>query len=161
MSQDYNPKKWWNSEIYTRIRMNKEKLGHTLKEKLGQDTCHLILFTHALLGCDSTSRIHGVGKGLGLRRLIEDNDFQKSATGFMQKSTSKEEIKTAGEDALLIIYGSSKGGNLNKLRREIFEKKETTANSFVHPEHFVHAEPAREQCVPTPQKSTATMMKRT
>ena len=109
---------------------------HTLKEKLGQDTCHLILFAHALLGCDSTSRIHGVGKGLALKRLIEDNDFRTSAAVFMQKSASKEEIKTAGEDALLIIYGSSKGGSLNKLRREVFEKKVTTANSFVHPEHL-------------------------
>ena len=33
-----------------------------LKEFLGQDICSQLLFIHAVTGCDSTSRIFGVGK---------------------------------------------------------------------------------------------------
>ena len=108
---------------------------HKLKEKLGQETCHLILFAHAILGCDSTSRIHSVGKG-ALKKLMTDADFRTSAAVFMLKSASKEEVRVAGEDALLMMYGSSKGGILNELYREVFKKKITTASTFFHPEQL-------------------------
>ena len=32
------------------------------KQKLGQDICSNILFIHAILGCDTTSRLYGIGK---------------------------------------------------------------------------------------------------
>ena len=33
-----------------------------VKEQLGDDVCHDLLFLHAILGCDTTSRVHGIGK---------------------------------------------------------------------------------------------------
>ena len=37
-----------------------------LKSTLGPEVCDNILFVHALLGCDTTSRIYGLGKGVAL-----------------------------------------------------------------------------------------------
>ena len=39
------------------------------KEKLGQDICSNILFIHAFLGCDTTSRQYGIGKGTYLSKF--------------------------------------------------------------------------------------------
>lgn len=36
------------------------------KAALGRDICLRILFVHAFLGCDTTSRVHGIGKGAAL-----------------------------------------------------------------------------------------------
>jgi hypothetical protein len=46
----------------------------------------------------------------------------------MVKGNSKEEVRVAGEEALLMIYGSSKGENLNELHREVFKMK---VNSYL------------------------------
>ena len=35
---------------------------HEMKRKFGDDFCREILFIHAFSGCDSTSRIHSIGK---------------------------------------------------------------------------------------------------
>ena len=43
-----------------------------LKEKLGQDVCNKIFFIHAILGCDTTSRLHGIGKGTSLVLLKKE-----------------------------------------------------------------------------------------
>jgi hypothetical protein len=48
---------------------------HKLNEKLGQKTCHLILFARALSGCGSNSRIHIVGKNHALKKLMADANF--------------------------------------------------------------------------------------
>ena len=42
-----------------------------LKEFLGQDICSQLLFIHAVTGCDSTSRIFGVGKKNAFRKLLK------------------------------------------------------------------------------------------
>ena len=38
------------------------------KQLLGPDVCDHILFIHAILGCDVTSRLFGLGKGLAVKR---------------------------------------------------------------------------------------------
>ena len=38
-----------------------------VKEQLGDDVCHDPLFLHAVLGCYTTSRVHGIGKAATLR----------------------------------------------------------------------------------------------
>ena len=39
------------------------------KEKLSQDICSNILFIHAFLGCDTTSCLYGIGKGMSLSKF--------------------------------------------------------------------------------------------
>ena len=57
-----------NEIIYFRSDANKQSKEHRLyninllKETLGNDVCNELLFVHAYSGCDSTSRIYGIGK---------------------------------------------------------------------------------------------------
>ena len=39
------------------------------KEKLGQATCSRLLFAHGVLGCDTTSRVYGIGKPVALAKI--------------------------------------------------------------------------------------------
>jgi hypothetical protein len=41
------------------------------KDFLGEDICHLLPLLHSLTGCDSTSRLFGIGKGIALKRLVK------------------------------------------------------------------------------------------
>ena len=48
------------------------------KQRLGPDICQHILFLHAVLGCDTTSRLHGIGRELPSRN-------SKLATNFVNR----------------------------------------------------------------------------
>ena len=44
--------------------------------------CDHILFIHAILGCDVTSRLFGLGKGLAVKRIKSDFQFCQQAKVF-------------------------------------------------------------------------------
>ena len=55
-------------------RMTSKKHGSVLnilqvRKDLGEDVCRHILFAHALLGCDTTSGIFGLGKAMTLEKV--------------------------------------------------------------------------------------------
>ena len=53
------------------------------KEGLGTDICNNILFLHVVLGCDTTSRLHGIGKGASsLKKFKSNKTFQEAAKVF-------------------------------------------------------------------------------
>ena len=52
-----------NEIISFRSDANKQSKEHLLKKYLGEDVCNELLFVYAYSGCDSTSRIYGIGKG--------------------------------------------------------------------------------------------------
>ena len=54
-----------------------------LKNTLGNEVSGLILFAHAILGCDSTSRLYGIGKAQSLKLLRNSQDFRRDAKVFM------------------------------------------------------------------------------
>lgn len=39
------------------------------------DVCNNILFIHALVGCDSTSRVHGIGNAATLQKVMNNKTF--------------------------------------------------------------------------------------
>ena len=58
------------------------------KNLLGPSVCKNILFVHALLGCDTTSSIYGIGKGVALHKIKTDALFREQADVF----ATKEEV---------------------------------------------------------------------
>ena len=100
---------------------------------LGPDFCRRLLFALAILGCDTTSQLNGLGKGLALRKLESDFDFQKAADVFLQNNSTHEEIREAGEIALVLLYGGTRECDLNVHRFNTFQRKVATATTFVHP----------------------------
>ena len=91
-----------------------------------------ILLQHAFLGCDTVSRIFGIGKG-----KVMDNPHLLSvcanvASVFYSSESSKDSIQKAGESLLLAIYKNKQGG-LNKIRYKVFMEKLSGKNA-VKPE---------------------------
>ena len=54
------------------------------KQLLGPDVCDHILFIHAILGCDVTSRLFGLRKGLAVKRTKSDFQFCQQPKVFNQ-----------------------------------------------------------------------------
>ena len=44
-------------------------------EKIGIDICRNILVLHAILGCNTTSRVFGLGKGMVSKMMASDKNF--------------------------------------------------------------------------------------
>ena len=72
------PPRCWN------IRNTRSVLGH--------DVCENILFLHAILGCDTTSGVFGVGKKVSLIQIKKNANFLEQAAIFMKQDASKEEV---------------------------------------------------------------------
>ena len=94
-----------------------------LVNKLGDVCCKYILFSHAFLGCDTTSHVFGFGKPQILK-MFDSEDFVKIAEIFQSPNSSKEEITVAGEKCFLMLYKSTHLTNsLNELRYIRFHQK--------------------------------------
>ena len=72
-----------------------------LKDILGPQTSKHLLFLHAVLGCDTTSRLYGVGKSVSLKKFLKNDDLKKVADVFHNENSSEEEVAEAGEHALV------------------------------------------------------------
>ena len=99
---------------------------HWFQSSLGIELCSLLAFAHAIGGCDTTSHLFGIGKGVPLRKLKNDQNFRKQAQVYSGEVT-KEEIHHAGEEALVCLYGGQPNEGLDKLRHRKFCEKVSTS----------------------------------
>lgn len=108
------------------------------KAALGPDLCNNILFIHALLGCDTTSRIHGLGKAIGVKKFTTDAFFRDQARLFSGNANdvNKEDVIEAGERALVCLYNGDKDESLNTLRYSRFCQKVSAGNAVLQPENL-------------------------
>ena len=73
----------------------------TTRSSLGSsDVYDHILFIHAVLGCNTTSRLHGPGKRVALT-YMRNPVFCEEAKVFMNHDIPKDSIITAGEIAVV------------------------------------------------------------
>ena len=75
-----------------------------IKAALGPETCANILFVHAILGCDTTSGMHGIGKGLALRTIMKDAQFQEQVDPFLIMKMPQKVILLQLETRPLFVY---------------------------------------------------------
>ena len=73
------------------------------KERLGPNIYKHILFLHAVLGCDATSRLHGIGKGTSLKKIKESDKLPEQAKMFYEHSASTDDVAEAGDKAMVIL----------------------------------------------------------
>ena len=104
------------------------------KQILGPDVCNHILFIHALLGCDTTSRLYGIGKGISLRKFKASSTFREQAKVFDTNSASMHDVVDAGEKALIIVYNGKLTDTLDSLRYQRFCEKVASKRSHVKPQ---------------------------
>ena len=62
------------------------------KQALGDSICKYLLFVHAMLGLDTTSRVQGIGKGSILKK-VSNQLFCDVADTFLQESSKQVAIK--------------------------------------------------------------------
>ena len=108
-----------------------------LKADLGKDLCSKLLFLHAYTGCDSTSRIFGIGKKSVFQKLVKGNPTLVSCgSTFLLPSQPKERIEELGIKAMSVMFGGRCNDSLASLRYNLFVKKIANAKSFVTPERL-------------------------
>ncbi|KAK7088764.1 hypothetical protein V1264_022644 [Littorina saxatilis] len=92
---------------------------------------HLLLFLHAFTGSDTTSRPYGVGKAASMKKLRNNLQLQTLAEVFLQDNATLEDILSAGEKALVLLYNGSSREGLDELRYRLFCSKVAVGTTFV------------------------------
>jgi hypothetical protein len=105
------------------IKMAKEKLGFCL--------CSQLLFIHAILGCDSTSRLYGIGKSASLSKIQCCKELSQIAEVFTMSNANKDDVIKAGEKAMLILYNGTSMDSLVALRYKRFREKVAKSSKYV------------------------------
>ena len=95
---------------------------------LGEEKCSVLPFTHAIDGCDTTSRPFKVGKGKPLENLNSSPVFRENALLFCSKTMpARNDIISAGVEAIASLYGGKPGEDLGNLRIRKFKKAALTS----------------------------------
>ena len=97
---------------------------------LGKETCKLLPLSHALTGCDTTSRIYGISKPAVLKSLLKDDTFRILSASFLN-ANSKVDIIKAGEDLIIHLFGGVSVEGLDLLRFRKFANKVMASSSSV------------------------------
>ena len=91
---------------------------------------------HTILGCDTTSRVHGIGKGVAMKKAKTEVQFCKLASVFDRADAAREEIIRAGEKAVSRLFNSPSSDSLNSLRYSKYCQKVATGNVCLQPENL-------------------------
>ena len=59
------------------------------RELLGRKLCDNLLFVHAISGCDTTSRLFGLGKGVAVKKIENDPVFYTQSLVFSQPGQAR------------------------------------------------------------------------
>jgi len=81
-----------------------------------------MLFVHTILGCDTTFRVFGFGKGVALKLISDSEGFREQATVFNNADSSRDDIIQAGAKGLLCLYKAKPTDNLDTLRHFKFQE---------------------------------------
>ena len=117
----------------------------SVKTKLGTELCSNVFFIHALLGCDTTSRVFGIGKGSALKKFVDCSYFREQASVFNRTNASREDIIEAGERALVSLLNGRRGEKLDYLRYRKYCEKLANRKVQVQPQNLPPTSAAAEK----------------
>ena len=83
-----------------------------VKDQLGY-MCDNILFIHAILRCDTTAQLYGLGKGISQKKLGSSQHFQRQFEQFGKHDASTEHIVATWERALVCLYNGKPEDSLD------------------------------------------------
>ena len=108
-----------------------------LKTLFEDHVCTSLLFAHAFTGCDTTSRIFGIGKKSAFQKVIaNDAVFSSCSRIFCSPNSDHSTIEIAGAKAMLSLCNRPELESLASLRYSFICKKTANAKSFVTPERL-------------------------
>ena len=114
-----------------------------VKSELGEEICDNIFFVHAFLGCDTTSRIFGIGKGTIVKKFVESRNLRQQAEVFNTSNASVDDIVKAGENALVEVLHGRPGEDIYRLRYRKCYKKLRSKKVHVQPQSLP---PLKQHC---------------
>ena len=103
------------------------------KEKLGPYKCKHILFLHAFLDSDTTSRVYGYGKS-ALMKKLNNSKLMEAVETFHSSESLVPEIQSAGEKVFCVLYSAKRNESLHELRYRKFCQKVSTGSTHVQPQ---------------------------
>ena len=105
-----------------------------LKALLGTDVCTGLLFAHAFTGCDTTSRIFGVGKNSVFQKVINSDSVLYGCSNiFCSPNKDQISVESAGCKAMVSLFNGTESDSLSSLWYTYLCKKVAAARSFVTP----------------------------
>ena len=108
-----------------------------LKRLLCDDVCSDLLFIHAFSGCDTTSRIFGVGKKSVVQKVIAgDSVLHECSKVFRTPMADPATVKTTGCEVVVSLFNGGKSDSLASFRYSFLAKTVATAKTFVTPERL-------------------------
>ena len=108
-----------------------------LKRLLGDDVCSDLSFIHAFSGCDTTSKIFGVGKKSVVQKVIAgDSVLHECSNVFRTPTADPATVEITGCNAMVSLFNGGKSDSLASLRYSFLAKKVATAKTFVTPERL-------------------------
>ena len=113
------------TELYFRLDKVKTNVYNikVFKKILGEAVCDDLLFIHAFIGCDSTSRVFGIGKKSGFQRIIEKEQKMKdSSKVFCSPKQSQDVVETSGCRAMVAMFNANQNDSLESIRYNILCK---------------------------------------
>lgn len=88
-----------------------------IKQVVGNEICHSLLLLHAFTGCDTTSRIFGIGKQSALQKLIKDDPILHRCTKiFSTLGQDMNVIADSGCALMVSLFHGKPGDNLSTVR---------------------------------------------
>ena len=111
-----------------------------MKQVLGNKLCTHLLFLHSFTGCDSTSRVYGIGKKSIFQKVVKNDPvLGLCADTFTSRGVTPTQIENLGCQAMTVVFGGESTCSLSALRyieNSMFSKKVAAAKSFVTPERL-------------------------
>ena len=108
-----------------------------LKQVLGEAVCYDLLFLHACTGCDSVSRVFGIGKKSRFQRIIKREKAMKDCSkAFSWPKQMQDVVETNGSKAMIALFNGDQKDSLASIRYNMLCKKVARAKMFVTPERL-------------------------
>ena len=127
---------WWTKRFFPEPKKNSNSRIWNIKQvkiDLGSFACKHIIFLPAMLGCDTTSWLYGVGKGTILKTFKTNFELQKATEAFDTILSTSSQIVSAGESVLVIMYGCKTNESLKTLRWRKYCEKLATSLAHIDP----------------------------
>ena len=121
------------TDIYMLCRSSPTTLYSILEiQRAIGDTKKYLLFLHAVTGCDTVSAIYRQGKRKAFNIVHKKKDYDMLDT-FTKTGSTHEEVKRAGEQFLLKVYGANNCSSLDEFRCIAYKRaitKSSPSSSF-------------------------------
>ena len=127
------------TELYFRSDKAKANVYNikVIRQILGEAACKDLLFLHAFTGCDSTSRVFGIGKKSGFQRVINKDRIIKACSEvFCSPKQHQDIVATNGCSAMVAFFNANQKDSLASIRYNMLCKKVSRAKTFVTPERL-------------------------